>query len=247
MAYSYTWNSLIDLAKQSVKGRPLDAVSVQYCDMVSNDMYIEYPWKETVTSTDTATGLTPLLDGYQDHSPEAVNIWRLLTCQIWNTTTTPFDIRDIDVRDSISTSLTPYSYTAIRVCSFQAGIGQIRLESAVRVPEGQNLELHYTFQVNPTKIVSLNQNLWFDDKYVSVALEGLLYHCFKLNDDPRAGNVTTDSYGRATGYTGQIGMYRAALNRMKSAEDFGAVEQLFPDTVMGAGRDVYNQLNVFNW
>lgn len=244
--YSYTWQDLIDLAKQSVKGRPLDAVNVQYCDMVSSDMYIEYPWKETITTTETATGLTPLLDGYQDVSPEAINVWRLLSAQIFNTSTTPFDIHDLDIRDSLQINLSPRSYPGIRVCSWQSGIGQIRLESAVNVPPGQNLDLRFQYQINPTKVTSLNQNLWFDDKYFGVALEGLLYWCFKLNDDGRAGGAVTDAYGRSTGYSGQLGAYKAALSRMKSAEDFGATEQLVPGNVMGAGRDVMIP-SIFQW
>lgn len=246
MAYSYTWQSIIDAATQSVKGRPLAAVSALYCDMVSNDMYTEYPWKETITSTETAPGLTPLLDGYQDVSPEAVNVWRLLKAQIWNTSTSPIDIQNLDIADDLNTNFTPQSYSSIRLCSWQAGIGQIRLESSLRVPEGQNLELHFEYQVNPIKIVNLNQQMWFDDRYIGVALEGLLYFAFKLNDDQRSGGAVTDPYGRATGYTGQLGIFKAALNRMKSAEAYGSTDYLVPGDIMGAGRDI-NQLAIFGW
>lgn len=244
MAFSYSWNDIISAATTSIKGRTLAAVGPLYCDMVSNDMYIEYPWRETVQTTETAPGMTPLLDGYQDVSSEASNVWRLLTASIWNTSSTPFDIWQLDVRNDLQTCLTPMAYTGIRVCSWQSTIGLIRLEYALRVPVGQILELHYTFQTNPDKITNLNQKLWFDDKYVGVCLEGLLYHSFKLNDDPRAGSAVTDAVGRATGYTGQLGIYKAALNRMKSAEAYGSTDQIFPGAVMGAGRDV-DVLDIF--
>ncbi len=108
------------------------------------------------------------------------------------------------------------------------------------------LELVYQYHTDPTKVTSMGQGLWFKDQYVMVALEGLLYYCYKLNDDSRAGGAVTDAYGRATGYTGQLATFKAALQRMKSAEDYGSSEQVVPGQLMGLGRD-QNSLNIFGW
>ncbi len=80
----------------------------------------------------------------------------------------------------------------------------------------------------------------------SFPAKGLTYWGYKLSDDTRAGNVQTDATGRVIGYSGQIAIYKAALFRMKSAEDFGSTELVFPDQGMGEGRD-QNALNIFGW
>lgn len=248
MAYSYAWNDLVQtFGNRFAKGLPATTVQAQICDYVSNDMYIEYPWKDTITSTETAPGLVPLINGNQDYSPAAPNMWRLLNAAIWNTTDTPNDVRDLDVVDDLAVDLYQRSYTTIRSCSYQKGIGQIRLEGAVNVPAGMNLEIRYEYQLHPIRVTSLNQQLWFDDKYAGVAQEGILYWLYKLGDDvARAGAAQTDAYGKVTGYSGQLGTYKAALSRMKSAEDYGTTESVFPGDVMGLGRD-QNSLNIFGW
>ena len=54
MGLTYSWSDLITAASRYGKGIPLSTVDAFICDMVSSDMYIEYPWKETITSTTTA-------------------------------------------------------------------------------------------------------------------------------------------------------------------------------------------------
>jgi hypothetical protein len=209
-------------------------------------MYLEYPWKETITTTQTAPGLTPLLNGVQDYSVFGANMFRLLNAAIWNTTSVPPTVQDLNVVDQLAVNLFLQSYTTVRDVSLQQGIGLLRLESAVNVPVGMILELRYDYQINPTKITSTAQDCWFDDKYAQVAIEGLLYWGYKLSDDPRAGVVQADATGRIIGYSGQLATYKAALFRMKSAEDFGSTELVFPSQGMGEGRD-QNALNIFGF
>jgi len=54
----------------------------------------------------------------------------------------------------------------------------------------------------------------------------------------------TDATGRVIAYSGQLATYKASLFRMKSAEDYGKTEIIFPDSGMGEGRD-QNSLNIF--
>ena len=247
MAQTYAWSTLSNTASALLKGvGQYAANAVQFCDLVSSDMYLEYPWKQTITTTTTAPGLTPLLNGVQDYSPFAPNIFRLLNGAIWNVTTTPMTVQDLNVVDQLSVDLYPRSYSAIRAFCLQQGVGLLRLESAINVPAGMLLEIRYDYQINPTKVTSLGQDCWFDDKYAQVAIEGLLYWGYKLSDDPRAGAAQMNATGQIIGYSGQLASYKAALFRMKSAEDFGSTEIVFPDQGMGEGRD-QNSLNIFGY
>lgn len=244
MAKTYSWSNLVTTTSALLKAvGQFQANAVSFCDLVSSDMYLEYPWKDTITTTDTAPGLTPLLNGIQDYDVNAPNIFRILNVKIWNVTQVPPIVQDLNVDDQLAVDLIPRSYTAIRAAGLQQGVGKLRLEGAVNVPTGMLLELRYDYQINPTKITSLGQDCWFDDKYAQVALSGLLYWGYKLSDDPRAGTASTDGEGRQT-YSGQMGEYRTLLMRMKSAEDFGATELVFPGQPMGQGRD-NNSLNIF--
>lgn len=244
MGFTTTWNDLVTVGSAYAKGLPLQKVTPQICDFVSQDMYIEYPWKQTITNT--AAGTIPLIDSTQDYTCSAPNIMRPLKAWLERTDVTPHENRDLDLRDDLSVDMYPRSYISIRAVSLQQSLGLFRLESAVQIPTGVRIELHVDYQINPIKVTSLNDPLWFDDRYAVVALEGLLYWVYKLADDSRAGSAQTDPTGRSTGYGGQLGIYKAALNRMKSAEDYGALDSVFPGEPMGVGRDT-NALNIFGW
>lgn len=242
--FTYSWQNLIDVGSTYGKGIPLAKVNSQICDFVSSEMYIEYPWKQTITNT--ANGTIPLIDSRQDYSCSAPNIMRPLKASIFRTDVTPHESLDLDIVKDLSVDRYPRSYLAIRAMSLQQAVGLFRLESAVNVPTGVQLELRVDYQLNPIKVVALAQDCWFDDRYAFVALEGLLYWVYKLADDTRAGSTQSDAYGRITGYTGQMGVWKGALGRMKMAEDYGFTESIFPSEPMGLPRDS-NSLNIFGW
>src|SRR6266403_2251341 len=120
MARTYKWSDFVTAASALLKGvGQFASQAVQYCDAVSSDMYLEYPWKETITTTSTAPGLTPLLNGIQDYSPSAPNIFRLLNAAIWNTTSVPATVQNLNVVDQLAVNLFQQSYTTIRDISLQ--------------------------------------------------------------------------------------------------------------------------------
>ena len=242
--YSYSWQDLINVGSAYGKGIPLSKVSAQICDFVSQEMYVEYPWKQTITNT--ANGMIPLIDSQQDYPCAAPNILRPLKAELWRTDTTPPTTRELSIVRDLGVDLYPRSYISISQVSLQEAIGQFRLNAAVNVPTGMMLELRMDYQINPIKITDLGQIIWFQDHYAVVALEGLLYWVYKLADDARAGSAQTDAFGRVIGYGGQLGSYKAALNRMKMAEDFGFTDSLFPSDPMGVPRDA-NSLNIYGW
>lgn len=244
MSYSYSWNDLISVGSTYGKGIPLSKVNAQICDFVSQDMYQEYPWKQTITNT--AHGAIPLIDSQQDYSCEATNIMRPLTASLVRTDATPNQVRELEIIGSLPVDLVPRSFMAINSVSLDGATGLFRLDSAVRISAGQQVELRSDYQIDPIKVTDLRQIIWFKDHFAAVALEGLLYWVYKLADDSRAGSAQTDAFGRITGYGGQLGIYKAALNRMKSAEDYGFIQSIFPAEPMGTGRDV-NAPNIFGW
>jgi hypothetical protein len=244
VAYTYSWNDLVSVGSSYGKGIPLSKVNAQICDFVSQDMYQEYPWKQTITNT--AKGTIPLIDSQQDFPCSAPNIMRPLKAELWRTDTIPPTTRELSIVRDLGVDLYPRSYISISQVSLQQSFGKFRLNAAVNVPTGMMLELRVDYQIDPIKVVSLNQIIWFDDRFAVVALEGLLYWVYKLADDGRAGSATTDAYNRVTGYTGQLGTYKSALGRMKASEDFGFTDSVFPSDAMGVPRDS-NSLNIFGW
>lgn len=244
MGYSYTWQELIDVGTAYGKGIPLSKVNAQICDFVSQDMYQEYPWKQTITNT--ANGTIPLIDATQDYPCFAPNIMRPLKAWLVRTDVIPNEVRDLTIVRDLSVDLAPRSYTAVAQVSLQQSIGMFRLQTAVNIPTGLQVELRCDYQIDPIKITMLGQPLWFDDRFAVVALEGLLYWIYKIADDSRAGMAQTDAANRVTGYTGQLGTFKAALGRMKSSEDFGFTDSIFPSEPMGVSRDV-NSLSIFGW
>lgn len=244
MAYTYSWQNLIDVGSSYGKGVPLSRVDEQICDFVSQDMYQEYPWKQTIVNT--ANGTIPLLDSTQDYPCFAPNIMRPLKAWLCRTDCLPNENRDLSIVRDLSVDMYPRSYNAISQVSLQQSIGMFRLNSAVNTPTGIQVELRVDYQINPTKVTDLNQVIWFDDRFAMVALEGLLYYVYKFADDTRAGGATTDASSRVTGYTGQLGTFKAALGRMKMAEDFGFTDSVFPSEAFGVPRD-QNGLQIYGW
>ena len=244
MAYSYSWSDLINVGSTYGKGIPLAKVNAQICDFVSQDMYQEYPWKQTITNT--AAGTIPILDSQQDFPCFAPNIMRPLKATLWRTDILPPDTRELSIVRDLGVDLVPRSYYAISQVSLQQAIGMFRLNAAVNVPTGLQLELRVDYQIDPIKVTGLSQIIWFDDRFAVVALEGLLYWVYKLADDARAGGAITDAYNRTTGYSGQLGTYKSALGRMKASEDFGFTDSVFPSEPMGTPRDG-NSLQIYGW
>jgi hypothetical protein len=244
VAYTYSWQDLINVGSSYGKGIPLTKVNAQICDFVSQDMYADYPWKQTITNT--ANGVMPLIDATQDYSCEAPNIMRPLKAALWRLDVIPPTIRELTIVRDLGVNRYPRSYIAISQISLQQATGKFRLDAAVNVPTGMQLELRVDYQIDPIKVTNLGQVIWFQDHYAVVALEGLLYWVYKLADDSRAGNAQTDATGRIIGYTGQLGTYKAALTRMKMAEDFGFTDSVFPSEPMGLGRDA-NAFSIFGW
>lgn len=225
--FTYKWADLITVLTKITKGLPITSITPQICDFISNEMYYAYPWYWTVTNI--ASGQIALTDGVQDYSSPA-QIYQLVRGSIERTDSSPAQNRELNIAEYISENLTAQSWTQIRSVSMQQSIGKLRLESAVRIPAGQTLELRGDYQLLPTKITATTQNLWFPDIYTPVAMEGLKYWGYQLGDDPRAD--------------GQLLKFKAKIQEMKVAQDYQGQEAFFPESSLGEGRST-TMLNIF--
>lgn len=230
MAFTYTWKSLTDQVDRLIKGVPMNNWPL-YCDMISSDMFTVYPWRDA--QQNISTGSLPLADGQQDYSVPN-NIYRLTKASIARTDINPNWIGELDVQIDLDESpllVSPYS---IRAISLQ--IGALRLDSTVSIPSGAGTyELRGEFQINSPKISNLTDWMWFQDQYAGVAFAGLLYWGYKMSDDSRAGTAATSRMG--TTYSGQLGEYKAALQRMREDEEYGPTDTYYPSESMGADRN----------
>lgn len=241
--YTRSWADLIRISKKLAKGvGSFDDIKAEMCDFVSNEMYTEYPWKDTITTM--ATTSFPLIDGQQDYD-SPINIYRLISARIVRTDTTPEQNFELNIADSIPVDMVKRSHVAIRSCSQEQAVGTLRLESAVTVASGVQLYLGGTYQLNPIKIIDVAQDVWFKDQYAQVGVEGIMYWAYKLSDDPRAGGAQMTGNGDIV-YTGQLGTFKSAVKSMRMAEDYGASNALFPEVPMGQGRDT-NNFWFLNW
>jgi hypothetical protein len=224
------------MAKPFVKNIPLATgnADVMACDFVSSRIASAITWAPLTTT------IVPeaLVDGVQDYSVP-VNVYRLLRVRLVNTGVTPNQSIDLNIEESLSPDLTPRSWQAIRACSLEPGVGLLRLESAVQVPSGSTFEIQGEYQINQTKVTSLSEGMWFDDRYVHVAVSGLLYYFYKMANMPEAGVLQTDQNSGRSGATGQLGEFIAGIWDMRRSEGGGYTEQMFPAEPIGAGG--------FNW
>jgi hypothetical protein len=229
---TYLWSDIINLARlRFAKGLPADAtMQAQLCDLVSAEMWRSFPWRASRSSI--ASGLIALVDGTQDYSVPT-NFYRLTKASLCRTDTTPDEHRELAVADDIPINLTKASPYNIRQVSHQADAGMLRLEQAVQIASGTTWELRGEYQRLHSKVTTTASNPWFDDMHQGVAIEGLLYQFYKLSDDDRAGGVVKVEHGRAS-FAGQYAAFRAGIDMMAAAEEYGGNQTLFPDSPMGA-------------
>lgn len=225
MAFSYKWGDLTAEVSRMIKGVPMNWPL--YCNMVSSDMFTVYPWRDALQTV--AVGQIPLVDTQQDYDVPT-NIYRLTKATIVRTDVSPKWTQELDVQTDLDESPLLTAPESIKAISLQNG--QLRLDSSVRIPAGATYELHGEYQVNSPKVKDLTDWMWFQDQYAHVAFLGLMYWGYKISDDSRAGTAQTNRAG--TTYTGQLGEYKAALQRMREDEEYGPTETYYPAESMGA-------------
>jgi hypothetical protein len=238
---SYTWNDIIELMTKLNKGVPSTQINARICDIVSKEMYIEYPWPWTVSKI--TNGSILLVDGTQEYSAPT-DFYRPVSLRLTRTDVSPVEDIEMNITGQNVIDNIKRSFYAMRSISYQGSGGLLRLDSAVQISSPMTAEIRGDYQPFSTKITDLGQTVFFLDEYVEVAIEGLLYWSYKLADDPRSGGVQKVEDGRSV-YTGQYAAFRAKLDEMQEANDFATADSFFPDSTLGEGKDSGGGLNIF--
>lgn len=230
---TYTPQDAIDVARARVQGVPIADLDAQTADIVQSEIWLSYPWWWTLLP------LTPitLLDGVQDY---------------WNTV--PSDFQTFKSIRNVQTNLTPMEYRELTYTELlspeltrRGGLESIRRISKDPVNNGFRLEfppvitsptamqLEGEYQMRPTRITDalLLTPYANPDQYFMAHVEGITYHFFSLTRDLRAGTVQITRDGRKT-YTGQLGIYYDAIQKMIMAEDNSdGTEFMWPEVALG--------------
>lgn len=232
---TYTAQNAIDLVRRFIKQIPLSdsSVDIMLCDRVNSVMWTAWPWRWSQASL-TAI---PLVDSQQDYalnSGDATALLRLLHARIARTDLTPDEFREIDVAEHLSPELTRKGgINQIRKIAYVPALAKLRLDLAAAVPTGTTLAIQGEYQTNPTKITALATTLVWPDQYFDVFTEGLLWKAYQFADDSRAGTAQMVKGGRVV-YTGQMGVFFGALQRMIETEDYSGTPLIFPQVPLGA-------------
>lgn len=217
-----------------VHGIPVDAVKVDVCEYISNDLWTFRPWRWTLNQLSAIT----MVDGTQDYNAPS-QIYRLNRARLLRTDVTPNESYPLDVMEFLEPSLQKVSPLAMRTVSQDYPTGLIRLGEAISVPSGTTWVLDGDFQPHPTQITSAQMatNLWFPDQYFPVFLEGVKWKFYELADDQRAGTIVHDVKSGAIRATGQLGIYWSLREQMAMAEDAQNQQPfIYPEVPLGVSR-----------
>jgi hypothetical protein len=231
---TFTWSRIFEMARVTgdKKGQ-FGNSDVDIVQMVSAAMYRFFPWRFTLTNTPAIAppGTLPLVDQQQDYAAPT-DLYRLVSAAIWRTDITPNQVLDKDVVKTLTVDLNPTSYNNIEAISYEPDLKIIRLDSAISAPAPSTFELRLKYQPFLDPVLSLDQQPWFPDEYVQIAHDGILYKLWGLDEDPRAGSVSTSADGQRS-FSGQYAAFIAGLQAMAGEEDAGAIDTMFPADPIG--------------
>ncbi len=210
-------------------GIPISAIEVVVADQINSIMWDAYPWRWAMKSM-TAI---PLVDGTQDYAFAPADYMRLIAARIAQTNTDPDEYDELSVVKFISPDLMKNAFRqGLQQIAYLPQSQKLRLSRAAAVPTGNTYEIQGEYQFMPTKITAMSATLPFPDQYFSVFCDGFLWKVYQLSKDDRAGTLQVTKNGSAA-YTGQMGIFYNGILGMLDAEDYGAGDNIFPDSPLG--------------
>src|SRR5579859_5438512 len=114
MATTFKVNDGLALAKKLAHGVPFTAVDLTIANIVNSTMYKAFPWRATLKTSGAGANWTEvaLVDAAQDYATALTDIYRFTQFWITRTDTSPHQIRNISVAQSIPIDLvskSPYA------------------------------------------------------------------------------------------------------------------------------------------
>jgi hypothetical protein len=247
---TYSPQDAIDMAKAMNHKIPIVPIQVWVINQINSIIWTAAPWNWTQAAL---TAITPLVDGTQDYALAGSNptdlsqFYRIVYLRLARTDLSPVKYQELNQKNHLGVELERKAgIDGIRNFSWEGSISKIRLDYAASVGGTAVLALQGEYQKTPTAIdqSTLSTALVQPDHYFNVFLAGVRWMFYDLADDPRAGTATEITVGRKS-YSGQLGVFHAALDAMKQAEDFSDGEELnFPSepygaTTQGSGWGIY--------
>lgn len=226
----YTVSDSVDYCRAICVGMPTAAVQVKGADMINSIMWNAYPWRWA----QKALTAIPLVDGTQDYAFAPTDYMRMVSARLTRTDTTPDVYDELTVVRHLAPDLTKMGFRAglSSICRWPA-TSVLRLNCAAAVPSGTTMRIDGEYQYQPSKIAAIAVAFPFPDQYFNVFCDGLLWQFYLLAKDSRAGTVQFTKNGAV--YTGQMGAFYDSLMTMRSAEDWGAGDTMFPSEPLGIG------------
>lgn len=209
MAYTYSWESAIELLKAYGRNIPIDKIDAQMCDSVSSEMWSKYTWR------DTCQTIAPMLlqVDVQDMSVPP-NSFKLVSGQIIRILPNREVYEPLTVVENLPFGWPTYPQF-IKQFSLERGEGLMRLGGVPSFAASESFELHGAYQMQHRRITDVRQDTWFKDQLWHVAQEGLLYWGYKLGDSPRRAEM-------------QWKIFQAKLGEAWRQEDAGSSDNLTP-------------------
>jgi len=193
------------------------ADQIRIADIVNNEIWSQFPWRWAIGNL-TAISTT---DDTQDYTITNSDFSTLTKAWLRRTDTSPDEYHMLDIVDFLSPNLTQKrSFRDQRAIAYvkSASSNVLRLEYNVQHGTGVTVNIEGEFKVNPTIVAALSQTITFDDKYLQVLVNGLIYHLYRFDNDPRQGDTQITKNGGIV-YTGALGAYKASLEQMAIEED----------------------------
>lgn len=215
MAATYEPIAVFDYAKISIKNMPLDTVMTRLVDDVQKMIWNFAPWRWTIGTLDPITVTAGATD-FTIVNPQSDFLY-VAKAYITN------GQQNIDLLPTSVLPATPTILGQPRNISYLSGTTpKFRLYPGFgSLPSGDAWTLRTWYKKISPVITKANITtagaLVMDDEYYWVFQEGCLYRAYFYADDARAGTVAINSKGDKQ-YTGQLGVFMAALDTMKSTE-----------------------------
>jgi len=215
---SYVPIRAITHAKEMIKSEPLDRLAVRLCDQVAKMIWQYAPWTWTIGALNPATLVAATSDYTIGSFP--ADFQHIQRAYLQNTVNGKI-LRKLVIVESLP-NVANEIFGVPRTIA-HAGTDVVRIHPVygpTGLPSATVKLVSWYKKTTPAVTAATIQtagSLVMDDDWSWVFEEGVLWKAYQYAFDQRAGSAQVDSKGNAQ-YTGQLGVFMAALAEMKRQE-----------------------------
>lgn len=208
---TYIPQTAIDFVTSMVKGMPFTVdVGTVSADRISKIVWTAAPWSWTLGSLDPAVSIVASTQDYTITKP--ADFYYLERSYLWDGNK---EI-DLNIEASLPTLVTTPGIPS-RVALI-AGVSTKLRFAPIPTKAYTNVNLYKkTYPAITSLNVATPGALILPDEWAWVYEQGMLWQAYLYADDRRAGEATISNDGKRQ-YTGQLGMFMAALQEMRESE-----------------------------